>query len=221
MTVKELFDKAENGTLTWEQFQAACGDAKFVDLNEGNYVSRQKYSDELKQRDTRITDLTNTITARDTDLATLQQTLKDAGDLDALKQASKDLTDLQKKYDKETKAYQNQLQKQAYEFAVKEFAGSKKFTSNAAKRDFTQSMIAKNLQFEDGKIIGADDFVKMYSADNADAFVVETNDPEPPKPEPKPTFVAPTQGGKQKQEDPTGGFASAFHFTEIHPRQNS
>ena len=220
MTVKELFDKAENGTLTWEQFQAACGDAKFVDLNEGNYVSRQKYSDELKQRDTRITDLTNTITARDTDLATLQQTLKDAGDLDALKQASKDLTDLQKKYDKETKAYQNQLQKQAYEFAVKEFAGSKKFTSNAAKRDFTQSMIAKNLQFEDGKIIGADDFVKMYSADNADAFVVETNDPDP-KPEPKPTFVAPTQGGKQKQEDLTGGFASAFHFTEIHPRQNS
>ncbi|MBO6261545.1 MAG: phage scaffolding protein [Bacilli bacterium] len=219
MTVKELFDKAENGTLTWEQFQAACGDAKFIDLNEGNYVSRQKYSDELKQRDTRITELTNTISSRDTDLATLQQTLKDAGDLDALKQASKDLTDLQKKYDKETKAYQTQLQKQAYEFAVKEFAGSKKFTSNAAKRDFTQAMIAKNLQFEDGKIIGADDFVQMYSTDNADAFVVETNDPEP-RPEPKPTFVASTQGGGKKQEDPTGGFANAFHFTEIHPRNN-
>lgn len=221
MTVKELFNKAENGTLTWEQFQAAMGDAKFVDLNEGNYVSKQKYTDELSQRDTRITDLTNTISSRDTDLANLQQQLTDAGDLDALKQASKDLTDLQKKYDKETKAYQNQLQRQAYEFAVKEFASGKKFTSNAAKRDFTQAMIAKNLQFEEGKIIGADDFVQMYSADNADAFVVENpqQDPQQQLQNPKPQFVAPTQGGGQQQQDSTGGFASAFHFNEIHPRK--
>ena len=152
MTVKELFDKAENGALTWEQFQQAMGEAKFVDLTEGNYVSKQKYDDELSQRDTRINDLTNTISTRDTDLATLQQTLKDAGDLEALKQASKDLADLQKRYDKETKEYQNQLTKQAYEFAVKDFANGKQFTSKAAKRDFTQAMLAKNLQFEDGKI---------------------------------------------------------------------
>lgn len=220
MTLKELFDKAENGTLNWEQFKANCGDAKFVDLNDGNYVSKQKYEDEIGQRDTRITSLTDTISARDADLATLQQTLKDAGDLDALKQASKDLTDLQKKYDKETKSYQSQLLKQAYEFAVKEFASSKKFSSKAAKRDFTQAMIAKNLQFEDGKIIGADDFVEMYSKDNADAFIEEKEPQNNPPVNPKPTFVAPTQGGGQPQKDETGGFASAFHFTEIHPKKD-
>ena len=103
MTVKELFDKAENGVLTWEQFQAASSEAKFVDLTEGNYVSKQKFDNEISQKDTRIAELTNTISARDTDLATLQQTLKDAGDVEALKQASKDLADLQKRYDKETK----------------------------------------------------------------------------------------------------------------------
>lgn len=214
MTVKELFDKAENGTLTWEQFQAAMGESKFVDLSEGNYVSRQKYTDELAQRDTRISTLTDTISARDTDLANLQQTLQDAGDLEALKNASKDLTDLQKKYDKETKAYQAQLSKQAYEFAVKEFANSKKFTSNAAKRDFVQSMIAKNLTLENGKIIGADDFTQSYSSENADAFIVEKqNDPEPPKPQ----FVNPTQGN-----DPTpqqNAFASAFHFSGVRPHE--
>ena len=43
MTVKELFDKAEGGTLTWEQFQTAMGASKFVDLTEGHYVSKQKY----------------------------------------------------------------------------------------------------------------------------------------------------------------------------------
>ena len=205
MTVKELFDKAENGTLTWEQFQQAMGDAKFVDLTEGKYVSKQKFDDEISQRDTRIQELDTKITTRDTDLANLQQTLKDAGDLDALKQASKDLADLQKRYDKETKDYQAQLTKQAYEFAVKEFANSKSFTSKAAKRDFTQAMLAKNLQFEDGKIIGAEDFVQIYSKDNDDAFTK----PADPKPQfstdtkdKKPEKLSLSQMMKMKNENP-------------------
>ena len=214
MNIKELFDKAENGTLNWEQFNKAIQEngAKFIDLSEGNYVSKQKYTDELSQRDTRISDLSTTISARDADLANLQKTLNDAGDLTALKNASADLDKLQKKYDKETKEYQAQLQKQAYEFAVKEFANSKKFSSNAAKRDFVGSMLAKNLTVENGTIIGAEDFVSMYTKDNADAFIVEEQDTK----EPKPTFVAPTDKKEQQGEDPTGGFASAFHFTPIH-----
>ena len=74
MTVKELFDKAENGTLTCDQFQAAMGDAKFVDLSEGHYVSKQKFDDEISKKDTQINSLNTTILTRDTDLATLQQT---------------------------------------------------------------------------------------------------------------------------------------------------
>lgn len=210
MTVKELFDKAENNTLTWEQFQEAMGDAKFVDLTEGHYVSKQKYDDEIGSRDNQINSLNATITQRDTDLANLQQTLKDAGDLDALKQASKNLADLQKRYDKETKDYQAQLSKQAYEFAVKEFANSKTFSSKAAKRDFTNAMIAKNLQFEDGKIIGAEDFVQIYSKDNEDAFVVKNNDPKPtfaagvnPK---KPEKLTLSEMMKMKNENPDATF---------------
>lgn len=183
MTVKEIFDKAQDGTLTWEQFQTAMGDSKFVDLTEGNYVSKQKHEDEISQKDTRISELTTTISARDTDLATLQQTLKDAGDVEALKKASADLAELQQRYDKETKDYQKQLTKQAYEFAVKEFANSKTFSSKAAKRDFTSAMLAKNLSLEDGRIIGAEDFVQIYAKDNADAFVT-------PKTDPKPQFVS-------------------------------
>lgn len=190
MTVKELFDKAENNTLTWEQFQTAMGSAKFVDLSEGHYVSKQKHDDEIAQRDTRINDLTTTITTREADLADLQKKLDEVGDLDALKTASKDLTELQKKYNEETKAYKAQLAKQAYEFAVREFANSKNFSSNAAKRDFIQSMIAKNLTLEDGKIIGAEDFAQLYSKDNADAFVTVK------KEEPKPQFATGTDDKK-------------------------
>lgn len=200
MTLKELFDNAENNTLTWEQLQAAMGTAKFVDLTEGHYVSKQKYDSEISQKDNRISELTTTLGTRDTDLAKLQQTLKDAGDVEALKKASKDLVELQKKYAKETQEYQAQLSRQAYEFAVKDFANGKKFTSNAAKRDFVQSMIAKQLTLEEGRIIGADDFVQMYSKDNADAFVVET--PPANNQTPPPQFAGNTTS-QQSNHKPT------------------
>lgn len=187
MTVKEIFDKAENGTLTWEQFQAAMGTAKFVDLTEGQYVSKQKYDDDVSTRDTQITTLNTTIQTRDQDLATLRQTLDEAGDISALKQASQDLASLQQKYDTETKQYQRQLRQQAYEFAVTEYVNGQKFTSKAAKNDFRNQMIAKKLQFEDGKLIGADDFKAIYAQGDPDAFAVET-----PAPAPVPTFVQPT-----------------------------
>lgn len=189
MTIKEVFDKAENGTLTWEQFQVAMGTAKFVDLTEGHYVSKQKYDDDISNRDTQITTLNTTIQTRDNDLATLQQTIKDAGDIEALKQASQDLADLRQKYDTETKQYQKQLRQQAYEFAVTEYVNGQKFTSKAAKNDFRTQMIAKKLQFEDGKLIGADDFRAMYAQSDPDAFVAET---PAPAPAPVPTFVQPT-----------------------------
>lgn len=189
MTIQEVFEKSENGTLTFEQFQAIMGTAKFVDLTEGHYVSKQKYDSDIQQRDGQITTLNQTLENRNTDLSNLQNTLKEAGDIDALKQASQDLTALRQKYDTETKQYQRQLTQQAYEFAVREYANKQKFTSNAAKNDFTTQMIAKKLQFEDGKLIGADDFKAMYAQNDPKAFA---SDEPAPASNPVPTFVQPT-----------------------------
>ena len=211
MNVKELFDKAENGVLTYDQFVQAAGNAKFVDLTEGNYVSKSKFDDEIKQRDTRITNLNETIQTRDTDLTNLQQIIKDAGDIDALKSASTELDALKKKYDKETKEYQRQLSKQQYEFAVKEFANTKKFTSAAAKREFTRAMLDKGLTVENGVIMGAEDFVKMYTEENADSFVTEQ-----PTENPKPQFVNPTPGATPSATE-TNPFLNAFNFTGVRP----
>ena len=220
MNVKELFDKAENGTLTWEQFESAAkaGNAKFADINEGNYVSKHKYDDDITARDTQITTLNDTISTRDKDLANLRNQLKDAGtDATKLSDLTNEFDTLKTKYDTDTKAYKEQLKKQAYEFAVRDFANGKKFTSNAAKRDFIQSMIAKNLKVENDKIIGADDFVTIYSTENADAFVVEENNNELQKPQ-KPQFVAPTQGGKPAQSE-QNAFLNAFHFMGVRPME--
>ena len=223
MNVKELFDKAENGVMTYDQFEAAAkaANAKFTDLSEGKYVSKQKYDDDIKAKDTQITTLNETVGTRDTDLAELKAKLEAAGaDTDKLATLTSDFTALQSKYDEDKKNYEARLNKQAYEFAVREFANEKKFTSQAAKRDFIQSMIADNLKFKDGKILGAEEFVQLYTESNADAFVVENPDPNPPAPAapaaPKPTFVAPTPGGAPASAG-DNAFANAFHFTGVRP----
>lgn len=210
MTIQEIFSKAENGTLTWEQFQAAMGTAKFVDLTEGQYVSKQKYDDEVGQRDTTIATLQGTIQTRDTDLSNLQQTLKDAGDLEALKKASQDLADLQQRYDTETKQYQKQLKQQAYEFAVIEYVNGQQFTSKAAKNDFKNAMVAQKLQFENGKLIGADDFKAIYADNDPDAFATQAS---PAPAQPTPTFVQPTGG----QTPPKPTLSQLMQMKNEHP----
>lgn len=218
MTIKELFDKAEGGTLNYEQFNAIMKEsgAKFTDLSEDKYVSKMKYDDDIANRENQINTLNATITAREGDLAELKTQLENAGtDASKLTDLQDRLNTLQNQYDTDTKSYQAKLSQQAYEFAVKDFANSKKFTSSAAKRDFIRSMVSKELKMDGDKILGADDFVTAYSTENEDAFYVE-KEPEPIPEQPLPTFVQPTSGTPQEVDDGTGGFN--FHFTGVRPK---
>ena len=206
MNIKEIFDNAENGTLTYAQFEEAIktSGAKFADLSEGKYVSKAKYDDDIKAKDSSIEQLNGTIAQRDTDLADLQNKLKDAGtDATKLSELQTSFDDLQTKYTEATKAYQQQLADQKYEFAVKEFANGKEFSSQAAKRDFIRSLMNEKLKMKNDTIIGADDFATAYATDNADAFVSKKEPEVAPPAEgnaTKPQFVSSTPGasaGKQ------------------------
>lgn len=221
-TIDEIFKDAENGTLTLEQFNAQAKklNAKFADLSEGGYVSKNKHDDEISSLNKQIETLNGTITTRDNDLASIKKKLEETGTADAekLNAVTNDLNSLKTKYENDTKAYKEQLETQAYEFAVKEFAGGQKFSSSAAKRDFTNQMIQAKLKMKDGAILGATDFVELYSKENADAFLKE--DPKPadnPAPTPgAPHFVAPTPGGEPAPG--TGNsFLDAFHFQTVRP----
>ena len=120
MDVKEIFAKAEGGALTYEQFEQLAKEAKanFADLSTGNYVSKSKYDDDIKTRDTTIDTLNGNIIKRDDDLKALQKQLKEAGDD---KQKVTDLTDqlsrLQTSYDDDTAKLKTQLEDQANMFA--------------------------------------------------------------------------------------------------------
>lgn len=189
MTIKEIFETAEDGTLTYEQFQAIAKEnkSKFTDISEGNYVSKRKYDDDIEGLNTQITTLNETIGTRDTDLANLQKQLEEAGnDATRLGETLDAFSKLQNKYEADTKAYEEKLKTQSYEFAVKDFANKQNFSSKAARRDFENAMRNAGLKLEGDSILGADDFRAKYAEENEDAFVVEHDEPNIP------TFVETT-----------------------------
>lgn len=217
MELKELFGTE---ALTYEAFSKALSEKgiKLADLSTGDYVSKSKFDDELKSKDATITELNSQITTRDTDISNMKTKLENVDTDNKTKVAdlTEQLGQLQTTYDSAKSDYDAKLNKQSYEFAVKDFANSKKFTSNAAKRDFINEMLSENLNMKDSNILGAEDFVKSYSESNSDAFVIETP-PEPtPEPEDKPQFVKPTVPTPAPTDDPFNGL---FNFTGIRPHK--
>lgn len=101
---------------------------------------------------------------------------------DDIKQRDTDLADLKQKLADAGTDYQKQLNKQAYEFAIKEKTNGLQFTSNSAKKAFLSDALAKNLTMDNGNILGFDDFVNAYKEQDAGAFVVETTTEEPKPP---------------------------------------
>lgn len=213
MDLKELFGEE---ALTYEQLQQKLTEnkMKLADLSTGNYVAKGKFDDEIAAKDSAIENLQSQISTRDTDIKNLKKQLADAGD-DATKLAevTQQLETLQGNYNTAKKDYQAALDKQAYEFAVREFANGQKFTSKAAKSMFINDMVKENLKMKDSTIIGADDFLKVYSEANADSFMVEEPDPAPaPGEQPKPEF------GKPTPPAPAGGeneFDKLFNFAHV------
>lgn len=199
-----------NGALSFDDFVKACQNAKMniVDLSKGDYISKNKYNDEIQANKTTIDQLQQTIKDRDKDIKDIKKQLSDAStDADKLTKLQEDLDTLQTKYTTDTQAFEARLSKQEYEFAVKEFAGTQKFTSKAAKREFINSMIAKDLKMEGDTIVGASDFVKAYIAENEDSFVKDEKNPDNKNPTPK--FVSATGN----QEPPNTNDSNKFNFS--------
>lgn len=157
---------------------------EFEKLVEENYktvseleVVRNNLDNMTQERDALKTRYNTDIQQRDKDLADLQEKLKKAGtDSDKLQSTLDELEELKTTYANEKKQYQEQLDKQKYEFAVKEKVSTLKFTSNAAKKAFIQDVIAEGLKMKDDDLLGFDDFVTKYKAEDAGVFVEDNDD---------------------------------------------
>ena len=212
--LKDVFGEE---ALTFDDFvsKVTGKGIKLADLSTGNYVDKKKYEDAVSTKDTSINDLQKQLKERDTDLKNLQAQLSDGTKDNETKvsELTGQLTKLQDDYKNAKKDYEDKLSAQAYNFAVREYAGGRKFTSEAAKRDFINEMLSAKLSMKDNAIIGATDFEATYKANNADAFVVEQNDDKGGEGEKKPLFVQPSnQGGAPNNDE--NPFLRAFGFTK-------
>lgn len=91
----------------------------------------------------------------------------------------KSVTDWETKYNTDTKALQDKLDGQAYDFALKEFVNGYQFTSDLVKEAVIAQLKAKEFKLNDGKFLGADDFMKQLKEANPSAFVDEEQKPQP------------------------------------------
>lgn len=98
----------------------------------------------------------------------------------------------------EKEAFEKKLQDQQYDFAVKEYLGNHKFQSEFAKEAFYNNIKSKGFKLEEGKLLGADDYVKEFQAKNQGVFVIEEAPKDPNAPSYDYDFTAPT--GTQTQD---------------------
>lgn len=94
----------------------------------------------------------------------------DGVDVDGLKQQ---IADAQKQAKDAEDNYKAELGKRDYADAVKAFTSGLKFSSKSAEKAFVAAITEKKLVLENGKLLGADDFVKSYKEEDAGAFVDE------------------------------------------------
>ena len=207
--LKALFTNGE--ALTFEQIVEKAKAAKInaVNLADGGYVSKDKFDDKVTALTQQVTDLQGQITQRDTDMADLQGKLT-AAQTDAAKlgEVSQSFTDLKTKYDTDKQSYEQKLAQQSYEFMVREKANGLQFSSSAARKAFIQEANSKGFKVDGESLLGFDDFLAKYKADDPGAFKADApadggNEPKPPKPD----IVLPPTG------KPNGGSSDLFHFT--------
>ena len=185
-----------------KQIQAESG----KDVTE----AKSKLQEQIDSLNEQLSTANKTITQRDTDLASIQKQLEEAGQSAAkLGQVQQSLTDLQAKYDKDTKSYQEKLNKQSYEFAVRDALSGVEFSSKAAKNEFTRMLIEKNLPLQDGKLLGFTDYLEAQKKEDPTAFKAEEKQEE----KGKPNFAPPPNPSENKT--PSGESKFGFNFIGV------
>lgn len=215
--LKTLFGDGES--LTFEQFTEKAKAAKLniVNIADGSYISRTKFDDKVNTLNQQVTDLNGQLAQRDADMNDLQNKLTAAqADASKLGEVQQSLTDLQTKYNADKQDFEQKLERQSYDFLLREKASSLNFTSPAAKRDFIREATDKGFKIDGESLLGYDDFVTKYKADNPGAMAEEKPAEPPTPPTPAPSIVLP---GTQ----PTGGEKSVFgfQFNGVRPKADS
>lgn len=205
--LKKLFGTLKEGeepkAMTYEELEAAIdadGNIKIADLSSGGYVSKEKYN-------AKVTELSG-VKQQLTDANTEIQSYKDM-DIEGIKKSAKEWED---KYNADTKALEDKLTAQEYSHAADMFMSKYQFTSKPAREGVMAEFNKKGFKLEDGKFLGAEDYMNslMESEDYKGAFKTEDK-PAAKEQENKPFFVASTHSNNNPENTP----AFSFGFTGV------
>lgn len=186
--LKGIFGETEDGqpvALTYEQLVEKLNANKelhIVNLADGGYVAKDKF-------DAKLTELDGVNEQLNAANETIQS-YKDM-DIEGIKQS---ITDWEQKYNNDTDALRRQLAEQEKNHSLDMFLGGYQFSSKAAKDGIRADFISKNFPYEDGKFIGAKEYMEglMGNDDYKAAFVQKQSDADPTNGnEPKPKFSDP------------------------------
>ena len=136
-------------------------DEKELIINDGSYIPKSKF-DSLNETKK---DLENQLKETNDKVQELSKV-----DTEELNQK---IADLQKKYEEDTKALTEKYEAREYDIKLNDYAKDLKFSSNSARKSFMNDLKAKELKFEDDKLVGFDDFVDSYKETDPTAFVEE------------------------------------------------
>lgn len=142
---------------------------RYVDLSEGGFVSKEKYMSletESNGYKTQLGGANNTI-----------KSYQDM-DIDGIKKSVKDWED---KYDKDTKALQKQISEQEKTFAAERYLDGQKIKSPLSRKTILQDFLKQEMEFKDGKFIGADEYMKGVREQYPDEFESDENPSDPPE----------------------------------------
>lgn len=156
MNLKELL-----GEDLYNQVKEKLGDKKELFVNDGTYIPKSKF-DNLNEEKKKIKEQLDEANTKIEELSKVK-----AEDL------QKEIDDWKKKYEDDTKALNENIAKREREYIVNNLIRDLNFSSESAKKAFTNELTSKDLKIEDGKLIGFDDYLSSYKKNDPKAFVEE------------------------------------------------
>nr|DAL84470.1 MAG TPA: minor structural protein [Caudoviricetes sp.] len=126
-------------------------------------------------------------------------------DIEGIKKSAEDW---KIKYETDTKVLNETIAQKDYDYAAKDFMNQYDFIDADAKEIATLRFKAKEFKLEDGKFLGADDFMKQYKEEHKALFKEEQKQ-EVDVP-PMPQIVKPTGGSEGSNPQNKFNFSSMF-----------
>nr|DAO77685.1 MAG TPA: minor structural protein [Caudoviricetes sp.] len=117
-------------------------------------------------------------------------------DIEGIKQSAEEW---KTKYNTETQALNERLNKQEYEYAVKDYLSNFKFSSDLVKKAIISEFNSKEFKLENGSFLGADDYMKSLQESDPGAFI--SSDPIPNNTGGQGNFPRKSTNTKRTKED--------------------